>query len=347
MDSTFTNLNSKILEWYSQVERTSLNHDDQEELKVHLDDIIHELSELNLSEDEIWILAIKRIGSIALIEDEFEKINPDIRFRKNGILLVYGAVSMLLIQSIFILIPVFYFKKYMKTSSLRDLGNISHFWTFLFYSISVLLIFIILILAFNGRSIIKWLGLVVSKLNVLSAFISVSITIISGSYLIQLLGVSDIDTIGFSGSAFKTLTQIYYLGLIALVGYFLLISSNPGIRSMISFNRKIGWKTALFLGACAGVLVTFGYTYHINNLPLFIGIPLFGYLGWMVSYSKKPLINLFFSQMYIMILLCTGVSGEFSNIFIKYYSITLLALIAGFSYKKICNVISLIMSRLI
>lgn len=31
-----------------------------------------------------WLVAMRRIESIAIIEEEFEKVNPDFAFRKNG-----------------------------------------------------------------------------------------------------------------------------------------------------------------------------------------------------------------------------------------------------------------------
>lgn len=38
---------------------------------------------------------MKCIGSIAIIEEEFEKVNSDIAFRKNGMPLIYWVVILL------------------------------------------------------------------------------------------------------------------------------------------------------------------------------------------------------------------------------------------------------------
>lgn len=340
MDATLPYINIKIVEWQSLLQRTTLNPDDQEELKNHLDDIIQELSQSNLTADEIWIIAMKRIGPISTIEQEFEKINPDVGFRKNGMLLIYGAVSMLLLQCIFIFIPVYLFKEYQKHNEIRDLGQgKAEIWPTLFYLLTFLLICLIFAFAIRGKAITKYMSLIVAKLNITSAFVSVAITIISGYYLIQLINIGAIDSTNLVAPAFKTLTQIFYLGQIAIISYFLLIGNRPSIRGLLSFNRKIDWKSALFLGAFGGISVTFGYTYGINYLPLIIGCPIFSIAGWMISHSNKPLINLFFCQLFIMLLWVSEIAGQHSFMFTEYYLITLFFLVIGFVSQKLFGVL--------
>jgi len=77
MDTTFTYLNQQKTSWKLRLSQTSISNEDQEELKGHLDDVIYELSENGLPDDEIWLLAMKRIGTIDTIESEFGKINPN------------------------------------------------------------------------------------------------------------------------------------------------------------------------------------------------------------------------------------------------------------------------------
>lgn len=335
MDAALSYLNIKIVEWQLLLQQTTLTPDDQEELKIHLDDIIQELSQSNLNPDEIWVIAMKRIGPISTIEQEFEKINPDVRFRRNGMLLIYGAVVMLLLQCIFIFIPVYFFKENQKDIEIRSMGQgAGDFWPTLFYSLTLVLICLIFVFVIKGKSITNYISSIIIKLNVTSAFVSVAITIMSGYYLIQLMNIGTIDRTHLVAPAFKTLTQIFYLGQIAIISYFLLIGNKPGIRGMLSFNRKINWKSALFLGAGGGISVTFGYTYGIDYLPLIIGCPIFSIAGWMISHSKKPLINLFFCQLFIMLLWISEISGQHSFMFTEYYLITLFFLIIGFVSQK-------------
>ncbi|WP_316791343.1 permease prefix domain 1-containing protein [Pedobacter frigoris] len=344
MDS-FPYLNVKIVQWQSRLERTSLNADDREELKAHLDDIIQELSQSGLSEDETWTVAMKRIGSITTIEEEFEKVNPDLGFRRTGTLLIIGAVSMLFFQALFILIPVFYYKQYQAGFKEMNLPGDIRLWPAIFYFLSLVLAGSFLVLIFKGRSLLKYLNTVALKLNTAPAFVAVLLTIISGFYLIQLLNVVGLDPTGFVSPAFKTLTQLFYFIQIILISYFFLVSSKNGVRGLLSFNRKINWKIALFLGASAGVAVTFGFTYHNAYLPVIIAFPLFVCIGWMLSYSSGVWLNLFCVQAYMMLLWASELSGQHSVIFTTYYLITLVFLLFGFISQKLVDFLVLKFKR--
>lgn len=333
MGTTSAYLSLKIAEWQSNLIRTSLTPDDREELTNHLDDVITELTELGLSDEEVWAVAVKRLGSVSAIESEFEKVNPDMPFRKNGLLMVYGAVIMLLLQSFFILAPAFIFKTYHRadTSAISGYDNI---WPIIFNTLILILICIILAIIFKGRTIAKIISGPVLRLNIFSAFISAAIIIVSGFFIVQLIGFTELDPFHNVAPKFKTLTQIFYFGLTGLIGYFLLIGNNQQIRTLMAFNRKLNWKPSLLLGAIACLAIIFSYTYPIVYLPLFIGCPLFIALGWMISFSDKKGVNLFFAQLPLMLFSISELNGRYAGMFCRYYLIIICFLLIGALCQK-------------
>jgi hypothetical protein len=344
MGTTSPYISLKALEWQSNLAKTSLSTDDREELTAHMDDVITELIALGLSDEEVWAIAAKRIGSISTIESEFEKVNPDIPFRRNGLLMVYGAIIMLFLQSFFIMVPAFTFRNDQKENAdLLFLGL--RLWPIVFNILIVMLISIILIFIFKGKILARALSNFAFRLNIFSAFISAAVIVVSAFFTIQLIGLSEVDKLHTVAPKFKTLSQLFYLGLMGLIGYFLLIGNNRNVRTLLSFNRKLHWKTSLLLGGIACLAVIFSYTYGLAYLPLIIGCPLFAVLGWMVSFSKKKSINLFCSQLFLMLFLFSELGGRYVEMFTKYYFITLVFLLIGAFYQKTFDYLSRLFSN--
>lgn len=337
METISTDLRTKIVEWQSKLRQTSLNEDDREELKNHLDDLIAELKEARLHDDEIWMLAMKRIGPLSTIEEEYGKVNPDLVFRKNGTLLIYGGMLMLFLQCVFILVPAYFYKH--NQSDHGDFATIIllNKWSAIFYFLSILFVGTSVALIFKGKVIIKYLSPKVMHFNIFSALFAIFLVVCSGFCLIQLLEVGKTEASRAIASSFKTLTQFFYFGQVALVAYFLLIGNKRHIRGLLSFNRQINWKIALFLGICVGIAITFTFTYPVIYLPLLIGAPLLGVLGWMLSFSKRPIINLFCCQLYLMILCGSEIPGQHTFLFMAFYLFFLFFLFCGYSFQRFYN----------
>lgn len=333
MGTTSPYISLKVLEWQSNLARTSLTTEDSEELTAHMEDVITELIALGLSDEEVWAITVRRIGTISAIECEFEKVNPDIPFRKNGLLMVYGAIIMLFLQSFFIIVPAFIFRTDQKKNTDQLFLGI-RLWPMFFNTLIIILISIMLIFIFKGKVLARAFSKLTVKLNILSAFISVVVIVASAFFTIQLIGLSETDKLHAVAPKFKMLTQLFYLGLIGLIGYFLLIGNNRNVRTLLSFNRKLHWKVSLLLGGIACLAVIFSYTYHLAYLPLIIGCPLFAVLGWMVSFSEKKGINLFCCQLFLMLFLFSELSGRYVEMFTKYYFVILVFLLMGTFYQR-------------
>jgi len=324
MDTTFTYLNQQKTSWKLRLSQTSISNEDQEELKGHLDDVIYELSENGLPDDEIWLLAMKRIGTIDTIESEFGKINPNISFRSNCMLLVYGALAFMFMQLIFILLPMYLFKVY--APQINTAGHIQPDWNILFYGLALTLLLLFSLIAFKGHQLISWIKSVLTHFSAGFAFLAITIIFSSAYLTIQLIDIH--------GVSFKTLSIFFYMGIMGIISYVLCLVNKIELRTIQAFNRRINWKTSMLIGVFAGLSVTLGYTYHINYLPAIIGCPLFALIGWMLSYSKNPLTNLFTAQLYIMGLWLSGITGEFATVFHIYYFIVLSFLIIGYLFGR-------------
>ena len=69
---------SQIRRWKSHVyEAGSLSYSDIEELESHLRDSIDELTDRGVRNDEAFLIAVKRLGEISMIQQEFAKLSTE------------------------------------------------------------------------------------------------------------------------------------------------------------------------------------------------------------------------------------------------------------------------------
>ena len=80
----------------------ALTPDDVTELTQHLNDEIAELQSKGLNDEEAWLIARHRIGSPVMINEEFEKVNPDFIASRNWLMLFWGATLFMILQTLVI-----------------------------------------------------------------------------------------------------------------------------------------------------------------------------------------------------------------------------------------------------
>jgi hypothetical protein len=68
-------LESEIAEWRSFVEKGSIDDQDLEELETHLRDQITDLTSAGLADDEAFLIAVKRMGTVDELSREFAAEN--------------------------------------------------------------------------------------------------------------------------------------------------------------------------------------------------------------------------------------------------------------------------------
>ncbi|MBN2590493.1 MAG: hypothetical protein JXA96_11580 [Sedimentisphaerales bacterium] len=74
------NLDEKIIKWRDSLRKSkSLETKDIDELEGHLRDEINELSGSKLSEQEVFLIATRRLGQTDILADEYAKVNTGAR----------------------------------------------------------------------------------------------------------------------------------------------------------------------------------------------------------------------------------------------------------------------------
>ncbi len=88
-------LNAAILDWRTQLKRTSqLRKENLAELESHLRDSVERLQAGGLSEEEAFLIATRRIGSVEQLATEFEKISSNpMNKLMHGLVFVFFSIG--------------------------------------------------------------------------------------------------------------------------------------------------------------------------------------------------------------------------------------------------------------
>lgn len=93
-----TNLNRHILKWrLNLLMRGAFQKSDIDELESHLRDEIDELQRLGYSDEDAFHLAVRRLGDLPGLQEEFSKVNFGILWLKRA------AWSVLIVMSVLLL----------------------------------------------------------------------------------------------------------------------------------------------------------------------------------------------------------------------------------------------------
>ena len=105
------NLDEQIIKWRDSLEKSnSLKITDIDELENHLRDEINELRESKLSEQEVFLIATRRLGQTDNLADEYSKINKRRIFKQKVSWMILG---------ILIYLAGMYFLKFVVENSIR------------------------------------------------------------------------------------------------------------------------------------------------------------------------------------------------------------------------------------
>ena len=332
-------LEKRITDWQLHISNNSLTKDDIEELSLHLRDHIQELSTKDLNDEDIWLLATHHLGSPKLLDEEFSKVNPDFVTSRNWMMMLWGAMLFFILNTIFVLYPSFL---------IRNPKLIFPFveYTFdrntLFYSLSFLVVSLLILSIWKGRKIAAWLN---QSLLKFSNGISFAILIIGFiTAFMAYLNLISFTSVDFSEvrKSFDTLIFLFFTSLIILTVYTTLRYRSHDLRTFKIFNENLDWKTAFVLGLIVQLCIQFTFSYGMDALIFISPIPLYGFIGWMISKSKTVLINLFMAQAFLMCLeLWAALFIDFRPMFLAFYGVDLLSLAAGLMIGKAQNNIRL------
>ena len=338
-------LEARFKKWKATFSHTSLTHGDIEELSLHMKDSYDELLTIGLNENEAWLVASHRIGEPAIIKEEFKKVNHDFTVDRNWMMLLWGAVSVLILQAIFIILPLLF------TNSIIDFFKQSNNNIFLvkeYYSIAVILIVLFILLIIRNGKLVHKLTNSLVKYASLYAIIGVIAGLWAAfcSYML-FANYSDYatDTVGYKNDIRNGLSFLmfgFYFPLMAITGFSTMKYFSREMVSFKAFNKNINWKHAIILGVLAQAPVQFGNAFPGDSnlkagLIITVSILLFMVIGCMVSYSKKPVFNLVCAQVVPMSMWIISTTSENENVkvmFFVFYFVKILSLAGGYFWSR-------------
>ncbi|MEO6150360.1 MAG: hypothetical protein ABIN95_00450 [Mucilaginibacter sp.] len=341
-DKNQPDLEARLKRWKASFAGTALTQVDIEELSTHLLNSYNDMLALGLSPNEAWLIASHRIGEPEIIKEEFEKVNDHVPVNRNWLMLLWGAVGLLILQAVFIVLPIMFQNKvlnYFKPS------NNAAFMAKEYYTIAVILIFLFLLMIFRSGKLINGFTNSLTKYASLYAILAVVAGLWAAffSYIIFAnysgFKYSTHDSEVSNGISF--LMFGFYFPLIAITAFSTLRYFSSETVSFKAFNKKINWKYAFVLGLLAQTPVQFSHALPYNDtirsgIIILISTILFGVIGWMVGRSKNGMVNLITAQIPSMGIWIMGtiVNEEARLIFFIFYFVKILALLAGYYLSK-------------
>lgn len=335
-------LKLRINRWKESFVNTSLTPEDLDELSVHLTSVYNEMLELGLSENEAWMVASSRIGKPEVLHEEFNKINSNFSVNRNWMLLLWGAVGLLILQAIFIVLPLLYSGTLVE--KLKLTGN-SKFITMSYYGIAVVLIVLFVFAVARSGSIINRFTNSLTKYASLYAIVAV----VAGLWAAFFSYVLFANYMALDGGQYdeerRSLSFLmfgFYFPLIAITAFATLRYFSSEITSLKVFNKNINWKRAAIIGLIAQTPIQFGHLIPGDDsmrggIIIFVSVVLFVIVGWMLSYSVKGgLTNLIAAQAAPMAIWVLGsiLNEDALLILFVFYIIKLLALAAGYYFNR-------------
>ncbi|RCH55866.1 hypothetical protein DJ568_03690 [Mucilaginibacter hurinus] len=335
-------LNFRLKSWKESFSQTALTPADIEELAEHLENSYTDMLELGLTESEAWLIATHRIGEPRVIREEFEKVNNHVPVNRNWLLLLWGAVSLLILQAIFIILPIMFQNRvldYFKPS------NNAEFMAKEYYTIAIILVLLFLLLIIRSGKFINGFTNSLTRYASLYAIIAVVAGLWSAffSYIIfaNYSGFKYADHNSGVSGGISFLMFGFYFPLIAITAFSTLRYFSSDTIALKNFSKKINWKHAFLLGLLAQTPVQFTHALPYNDgirasVIILLSVILFMVIGWMVGQSKKGVLNLFTAQLPSMGIWITGtiVNEEARLIFFIFYIVKIIALFATYLWSK-------------
>ena len=204
------NLDESIKDWRNDLNKNDvLSLDDLEELESHLMDEITVLKEKDLSEEEAFLVAKRRIGQNDIIEEEYKKVNHNKIWTNKLFYLFFGYICYHLILSLTNMISAFIIilfsistPKYAYSHSLSKLSFILHL--FIFISLILFIYSNKLTNMMNHFSNIKKSKKIFNIIIIISLIISIDI--FSLPFISACLGVQSYGEIAIGSTLFSYLT---------------------------------------------------------------------------------------------------------------------------------------------
>lgn len=334
-------LKLRINHWKEGFANTALTPEDMDELSVHLTSVYNEMLELGLSENEAWMVASNRIGKPEVLHEEFKKVNSNFSVNRNWMMLLWGAVGLLILQAIFIVLPLLYSGTLLNRLKLTDERK---FITGSYYAIAIVLIVLFIFAIARSGSIINRFTNSLTKYASLYAIVAV----VAGLWAAFFSYILFANYMALDGGKYdeerRSLSFLmfgFYFPLIAITAFATLRYFSSEITSFKVFNKNINWKRAVIIGLIAQTPVQFSHAFPGDDnvrygIIILVSVVLFLIVGWMLSYSPKGITILAAAQAVPMAIWILGsiVNENARLIFFVFYIVKLLALAAGYYFNR-------------
>lgn len=334
-------LKLRVNRWKESFANTALTSEDIDELSGHLTNVYNEMLALGLSDQEAWMVATNRVGKPEALHEEFKKVNSDFSLNRNWMLLLWGAVSLLILQAIFIVLPLLY------SGTLSDklkTANESQFITGSYYAISIILVVLFIFAIARSGSIISRFTSSLTKYASIYAIVAVVAGLWAAFFSYILFAnymASDGGEYTEERRSLSFLMFGFYFPLIALTAFATLRYFSSEITSFKVFNKSINWKRALIIGLIAQTPIQFSHAFPGDDntragIVILVSLVLFLIIGWMISYSPNGISSLIAAQVAPMGIFIMGVivNEQARLLFFVFYVVKLIALAAGYYFNK-------------
>jgi hypothetical protein len=97
------NLQERIVLWINDLNsKPYITEADSEELRTHLFDIIDDLKKAGLDEEEAFIIASRRLGSISDLEPNYQEVNNPVHQMRKSLIILAGVLVYFLLYFFFL-----------------------------------------------------------------------------------------------------------------------------------------------------------------------------------------------------------------------------------------------------
>jgi len=332
------NLTSEINNWQQSIRTGALTEDDIEELTSHLYDEIEDLQSKGLSDEEAFMIALKRIGHTKEIEDEYDKLNLSFSNGYNLLMLFWGASIFMLMQTVLFVGPNL--PRLIKSK--RD-----HIWYLLDIDLTRTLsyCFCVMVGALTVFNIVKpdkvsaMFSNLIAKYSVVAAFFSFFIGVCASWY--NYSSINSNTAIDFfnkqeSMLSVQLLATIFYGSVISLTAWLTLRYQKKKFRNIKIFSANLHWLSSLLLGIILTWIVN--ASHMAISTPLTFGtiIVCFSIGGYLVGRSKNFVLNLAMLQLYSACeyLIISILNTQAHFLFAFEYAFVIISILLGSSISR-------------
>lgn len=340
-NTTVYNLDKQVSNWQQGMLKGALTPDDVEELAIHIRDEIQVLQQNGLTDEEAWLVAMRRMGEPVVVDAEFNKVNRDYAVNRDLLMMFWGGTILVLLQTFFLCFQDFYnvTRGLILHIQRTRMPVTPHLSINLFHLFSAMVLGLVVFSLTKADKIFLWFNNLVVKRGLVIVLLLITI----GWYIILFNNrafepgitrhLNEVDIT----RAYNVLSFVFYNSLIFCTAWLTMRYRKKEFRTAKVFFANINWFTSLCIGIIIQLFLIFGNIIVSMVFKLILSAVLFLTAGYVIGKSRKPLLNLFIVQSCSFIttwLVEYRVAGWSFKVCSTEYIIAVLSLLAGFVINK-------------